>query len=157
MDRIHIPSPVGWLEIAATGRGIARIEILPQGEAGVMPASPWLFQAVSQFDAYFAGRRPRFDLPLDLNPTPFQRAVWDRLLAIPVGQTRTYGDIAASIGQPGAARAVGGAIKANPVPILIPCHRATAAGGKLVGFSAGEGVVTQRALQALERGWVERG
>jgi methylated-DNA-[protein]-cysteine S-methyltransferase len=98
---------------------------------------------------YFAGTRTLFSIPLsDGGATAFQRAVWDALRAIPYGETRSYGDVARAIGQPGAARAVGAACGANPLPIVVPCHRVIAADGSLGGYSAG--LKWKRALLRLE-------
>jgi methylated-DNA-[protein]-cysteine S-methyltransferase len=101
---------------------------------------------------YAAGRGLPADaaeIPLDLSRgTAFQQNVWKAMLAIPFGQTRTYGQIAAAVGKPGAARAVGGACHANPLPVLVPCHRVVAAGGKLGGF--GGGLELKKRLLALE-------
>jgi len=104
--------------------------------------------AVLQLDEYFAGRRREFDLPLDLRGTPFQVLAWQALLRIPFGATVTYGEQAAMIGRPGAARAVGSANGRNPVPIVVPCHRVLAAGSALGGYSSGLDV--KRSLLALE-------
>jgi O-6-methylguanine DNA methyltransferase len=100
--------------------------------------------------AYLAGDGPCAELPLDLPGTPFQRRVWEALRAIPYGETRTYGQIAAALGLgPGSARAVGGAGAANPVSLLVPCHRAVGADGKLRGFRWQ--LERKRALLELER------
>jgi O-6-methylguanine DNA methyltransferase len=103
--------------------------------------------ALEQIAAYGRGELKRFDLPLDLRGTPFQRRVWSALREIPYGATRTYGEVAARIGSPGAARAVGGATGANPLPVIVPCHRLVAADG-LGGFSGG--LHHKRRLLALE-------
>ena len=103
-----------------------------------------------QLDEYFQGKEIDFNVPLDIRSgTPFQRAVWDYLRKIPYGQTRSYGEIARSIGKPGAQRAVGQANGANPLPIIIPCHRVVAADHRLGGYSAG--VEIKRALLSIER------
>jgi methylated-DNA-[protein]-cysteine S-methyltransferase len=104
----------------------------------------------SQLTEYFAGTRRQFDLPLAPEGTPFQQRVWRVLLDIPYGQTISYGELAARIGQPSAARAVGLANGSNPLPIVIPCHRVIGAGGKLTGY--GGGLPIKRQLLALERG-----
>lgn len=102
-------------------------------------------------DALFAGKRPDLALPLDLRGrSDFSRAVLEELLNIPMGEVRTYGQVAAAVGRPKAARAVGRAVGANPIPIFIPCHRVVGANGSLTGF--GSGLDTKRALLALERG-----
>lgn len=103
-----------------------------------------------QLEEYFAGRRRRFDLVLAPVGTPFQRRVWEALAAIPYGETRSYGEVARSLGRPEASRAVGAANGANPLPIVIPCHRVVGSNGSLTGF--GGGLETKAALLELERG-----
>ena len=90
-----------------------------------------------QLAEYFAGGRREFDLPLALEGTPFELAVWEELKKIPFGETRSYGEIAATLGRPGSARAVGRANGANPIPIVVPCHRVIGADGSLTGFGGG--------------------
>jgi methylated-DNA-[protein]-cysteine S-methyltransferase len=109
--------------------------------------TPLLLEARDQLEQYFDGDRQSFDLPLNPHGTPYQRRVWDALLAIPYGETRTYGEIAAVAG--GVSRSVGGANSRNPIPIVIPCHRVLAATG-LGGFSGGDGAETKRRLLHLE-------
>ena len=105
-------------------------------------------RAARQLTQYAAGQRRSFDLPLDLSlGTAFQRRVWDALCAIPFGETRTYGQVAAAVGSPGAARAVGGAAGANPIPIVVPCHRVLASAG-IGGFTGG--LQHKRKLLTLE-------
>ena len=106
-------------------------------------------EARRQLEEYFAGRRKTFDLPLRPHGTDFQRRVWEQLLLIPYGQTATYGQIAQRIGNPNAARAVGQACNANPIPILIPCHRVVGFNSRLTGFALGLDV--KSALLELER------
>jgi O-6-methylguanine DNA methyltransferase len=96
--------------------------------------------ALSQLREYFSGSRQTFDLPLDVRGTTFQKMVWSQVVRIPYGATATYGDIAQLVGKPKASRAVGGAMGANPLPIVIPCHRVIGAGGALTGFGSGLGV-----------------
>jgi O-6-methylguanine DNA methyltransferase len=98
---------------------------------------------------HLAGREPHVDLPLDVRATAFQWRVWQALRAIPYGEQRSYGELAAAIGQPGAARAVGRACASNPVSLIVPCHRAVGAGGKLTGYRWG--VERKAALLAAER------
>jgi methylated-DNA-[protein]-cysteine S-methyltransferase len=105
--------------------------------------------AVEQLEAYFAGERREFDLELDLVGTSFQRQVWEALLTIPYGETRSYGQVAEQIGSPGASRAVGLANGHNPIGIIVPCHRVIGANGNLTGY--GGGLDRKRALLALER------
>jgi O-6-methylguanine DNA methyltransferase len=124
----------------------------PISHAGVVQSfgagedwKPWPFgtgaglvdAAAIQVEEYFSGRLLDFDLPLEFDGTPFQRTVWRALTKIPYGETRTYGDIAGAIGKPAATRAVGSANGRNNLPIIVPCHRVVAAGGKLGGFSGG--------------------
>lgn len=104
--------------------------------------------AVAQLFEYFSGSRRQFDLPLDLRGTAFQLAVWEKLLGVPYGETISYGELALEIGKPTAARAVGAAVGANPIPIIVPCHRVIGKTGGLVGF--GGGLDLKRRLLALE-------
>ena len=118
-----------------------RIEFGPlPREAHVDPESDWpphLHEAVRQLQEYFARKRHTFDLPLDMEATGFQRTVYDELLKIEYGHVTSYGEVAEGVGRPELARAVGQAVGANPVPIVIPCHRVVASDGKLVGFGGG--------------------
>ncbi|MFY9726054.1 MAG: methylated-DNA--[protein]-cysteine S-methyltransferase [Bryobacteraceae bacterium] len=140
------------LRLTAGAAGIRRIEFAPfaESEAAPNPGNPLLAEAVRQLRAYFAGELRRFDLPLDLAGTDFQRRVWLELTRIPYGETRSYQDLARAIGSPKAVRAVGAANGANPVAIVVPCHRVIGAGGKLVGY--GGGLPLKRRLLDLERG-----
>lgn len=106
--------------------------------------------ARAQLGEYFAGQRSEFDIELDLRGSTFQRTVWDALLEIPYGETRSYGEIARMIGRPAAARAVGAANGANPLPPIIPCHRLVGMDGSLTGY--GGGLETKRWLLDFERG-----
>ncbi len=117
------------------------------------PTSQLGRQVAQELLEYFSGSRKRFTFPMKPEGTPFDLAVWERLRAIPYGQTRSYGEVAASLGKPGAARAVGGANHRNPIPIAIPCHRVIAAGGKLGGY--GGGLDLKRNLLALEGAQLE--
>jgi methylated-DNA-[protein]-cysteine S-methyltransferase len=101
-----------------------------------------------QLAEYFAGQRTAFELPLAPAGTPFQRGVWDALVAIPYGETRSYGELAALVGKPGAARAVGSANHDNPIAVVIPCHRVIGAGGSLTGYAGG--IDRKRYLLELE-------
>ena len=104
--------------------------------------------ARQQVSDYFDGKRLKFDLPLAPAGTPFQRAVWSRMLAIPYGETATYGGVANSLDS--GPRAVGGACAKNPIPILIPCHRVVGGGGQLTGYSGAAGLDSKRYLLQLE-------
>ena len=101
-----------------------------------------------QLDAYFSGRDPKFKLQIQLHGTEFQQAVWTACASIPFGETRSYGDLARMIGKPRALRAVGMALGANPIPIVIPCHRVIGSNGELTGFAGGLDV--KKALLELE-------
>jgi methylated-DNA-[protein]-cysteine S-methyltransferase len=114
-------------------------------------ASPMLRQAERELAEYFAGRRQAFDVPLDLSGwPPFTRKILEELRKVPYGATLTYGELAARAGYPRAARAVGQAMAANPLPIIIPCHRVVAADGRLGGYSGGAGLPTKQWLLAFE-------
>ena len=112
-------------------------------------ASPLLQEAARQVLAYLNGRLFHFDLPLSYGGTAFQRQVWQELLAIPYGETMSYGELAAKIGNRNKARAVGGAAHVNPIGIIIPCHRLIGASGSLTGF--GGGLAMKETLLAMER------
>jgi methylated-DNA-[protein]-cysteine S-methyltransferase len=103
-------------------------------------SSEVLREAATQVREYFAGSRMSFDMPISMNGTEFQRRVWEGLRRIPFGGTMTYGDLAESISAPGAFRAVGNANGRNPLPLLVPCHRVLASGGKIGGFTSGVGL-----------------
>ncbi|MBN0044531.1 methylated-DNA--[protein]-cysteine S-methyltransferase [Streptomyces actuosus] len=105
-------------------------------------------EAKAQLEAYFAGELTEFTLPLRMDGTPFQRRVWDLLRGIPYGRTRTYGDLAAALGNPTASRAVGLANGRNPIGVIVPCHRVVGAGGSLTGY--GGGLERKRRLLDLE-------
>jgi len=105
-------------------------------------------EIIAELDAYFAGSLKKFSVPLDLRGTEFQRRVWELLLHIPYGETRSYGQIARAIGRPEASRAVGQAVGTNPVAIIVPCHRVIGASGGLVGY--GGGLHRKQALLELE-------
>ena len=141
----HTTSPLGDVLLAATEQGLAGVWFV-HGQEHMPNSSQWttdethptLVAAVQQLHEYFSGQRQRFDLPLQPAwGTPFQRAVWQALQRIPYGRTSTYGDIAKSIGNPKAVRAVGAAIGQNPHTIIVPCHRVVGANGSLTGFAGG--------------------
>ncbi len=150
----HVPSPVGDLLLAGDDKGL-RFLSFPTGKSPMRPHASWqrdsgpFKQAIEQLDAYFAGELTRFDLKLAPQGKPFQLAVWRALLNIPYGKTKSYGEIAREVGDPGASRPVGTANGANPIAIVIPCHRVIGSTGKLIGF--GGGVETKIKLLALER------
>ncbi len=135
-------SPVCDILLAASDDGLCCLGF-QESRSARDPDPSWVAsktpfkEVVAQLKEYFAGQRTRFDLPLDLRGTPFQRSVWKALLEIPYGETASYGDIAGRIGNPKACRAVGGANGANPVAVIVPCHRVIGSNGKLTGFGAG--------------------
>lgn len=149
-----IDTPLGRVRLARTARGLAGLWFEGQkhhpGELPVPHAGddPLLCEAAAQLQRYSAGTLTRFDLPLDLLGTPFQRAVWQALLRIPAGRTCSYGELAHAISKPAAARAVGAAVGRNPVSLVVPCHRVLGAGGALTGYAGG--LERKRALLALE-------
>lgn len=140
--------PLGRLSIAANERGITRIAFGPVEFDAPRRPSALTNTAATQLQEYFAGKRRAFDVPVDLHGSPFQLEVWNSLLNIPYGQTRTYAQIAEAIGRPKAYRAVGLANNGNPVPIIVPCHRIIGAHGRLAGYVAG--VKVKRYLLELE-------
>lgn len=129
-------TPVGPLTLQADTKGLCRIDF-GQRSTSQSPEHPVLQAAASQLEAYFAGRLKQFDLPLAPVGTAFQEQVWNQLLNIPWGQTRSYGEIAAALGKPGASRAVGLANNRNPLSIIIPCHRVIGSSGELTGYGGG--------------------
>ena len=153
-------SPFGPLLLAATERGVCRIGFDADPEADVealaarfgtrvLRSPRTLAAARRELDEYFEGRRREFDVRFDLRAVPsFQRTVLEELTRVPYGETATYGGLAARIGKPRAARAVGGALNRNPIPIVLPCHRVVGASGQLVGY--GGGLERKRALLELE-------
>ena len=131
----HIESPIGRLKLCADGDGLCALRFASTGEE--MDAAPLLLQAERELEEYFAGRRTAFSVPLSMHGTPFQMEIWAALRAIPYGETRSYGELAAQIGRPRACRAVGMANHVNPLPILVPCHRVLGADGRLTGYAGG--------------------
>ncbi|KQO64365.1 cysteine methyltransferase [Methylobacterium sp. Leaf87] len=150
-----LASPIGPLLLGGTDDGLACIGF-PSGKGAVTPGADWhrndaaFAEARAQLTAYFDGRLTRFDLALAPRGTPFQLTVWQALTEIPPGETISYGELARRIGRPSASRAVGAANGANPLPIVVPCHRVIGASGALTGFAGG--VETKRFLLALEGG-----
>ena len=145
---IAVASPVGRLVVAETNGKISRL-YLPGNPVDFVPGeSPLLRKAARQLEEYFAGKRRTFDLPLLLDGTPFQVAVWQKLCEIPYGETVAYSDIASAVGRPAACRAVGGANNRNPLAIFIPCHRVIGKSGSLVGY--GGGLAVKQYLLQLE-------
>lgn len=157
MSRVHteIDSPIGTLTLVATEGRLCGIYLTGQrhrpDDATFGQAAPESFSRTrTQLAEYFAGQRRTFDLPLTLDGTAFQRAVWQALRDIPYGETRPYGVLAVALGRPNAARAVGLANGKNPLSIIVPCHRLVGSDGSLTGY--GGGLARKRYLLDLERG-----
>ena len=133
----YLASPFGGLTISAQGDALVSIEFVPLS-ADVLPApsDPLLREAIRQFRAYFADPHVSFFLPWRCDSTPFRQKVWRAMLDIPPGQTLSYGDLARDLSS--SARAIGGACRANRLPILIPCHRVLSSKGGLGGYCGGE-------------------
>lgn len=138
MNRITMPSPLGLLRLYAHANELIGV-YLPDQDAPPAPeqASPVLAATAAQLAEYFAGVRRDFELPIAPRGTGFQAIVWRALVAIPYGETRSYGELARGIGRPAASRAVGAANGKNPISIIVPCHRVIAASGGLTGYAGG--------------------
>jgi len=152
-----IDSPVGQLKLVASDKGLVAIlwhndkpTRVPLADLVEAPTHSVLAKTEQQLQEYFAGKRKAFNLPLDMRGTQFQKNVWEALLAIPFGQTRSYGELAKQLGTPLASRAVGAANGRNPISIVVPCHRVIGASGKLTGFAGG--LETKARLLSLENG-----
>jgi methylated-DNA-[protein]-cysteine S-methyltransferase len=142
-----ISSPIGPLRLTVADDGaLTRVDF---GTSDVSD-EPRFAAATAQLDEYFSGQRTAFDLVLRPQGTAFERLVWSELLRIPYGETASYADIAARIGHPGKARAVGHANARNPLAIVCPCHRVIGSDGSLTGYAGG--LASKRALLALEAG-----
>jgi len=146
MPQLSFLTPLGPLTLSEEDGAIVALD---WGRGRDQEETPLLVMARDQLQDYFDGQRSSFDLPLAPHGSAYQKRVWAALCAIPTGETRSYGDLAASLGS--VARAVGQANGANPIPIIIPCHRVVGAGGALGGYSGGEGAPTKRYLLELER------
>ena len=150
-----VVTPLGAMLLARTEQGLAGAWFEGQKHHPAPLAAPQrpddalLRSAAEQLHAYFAGLRTAFELPLDLHGTPFQRAVWQLLLEIPGGATRSYGAIARALGSAAAVRAVGAAVGRNPVSVIVPCHRIIGSDGALTGYAGG--IARKRALLERER------
>jgi methylated-DNA-[protein]-cysteine S-methyltransferase len=144
---LRMDSPIGRLEVCSDGEAITSLTI---ERAGHLPwetlperSTAVLERAVGQLKEYFAGTRKDFDLPVRLTGTEFQKSVWGQLSELPFGGVASYGEIGASTGRATAGRAVGGAVGANPIPIIVPCHRVLASDGRITGYSGGNGIPTK--------------
>ena len=150
----NFESPMGTMLLAADERGL-RLISFALGKRPERPQSGWqqdrapFVETIRQLRAYFERELKNFDLPLSLEGTEFQLRVWHSLLAIPYGQTISYGQLACRVGNPKGARAVGLANGSNPIPIIVPCHRVIGSNGSLVGY--GGGLSNKKALLFLEK------
>jgi methylated-DNA-[protein]-cysteine S-methyltransferase len=137
-------SPVGPLKLVASDKALVAILWHPDSPRRVRLSDlvaqdrhPVLLETERQLGEYFSGKRKSFSIALDMRGTPFQKDVWEALLAIPFGETRSYGQLAKQLGNPRATRAVGAANGRNPVSIIVPCHRVIGSSGKLTGLAGG--------------------
>ena len=138
MNAIDMKSPVGKLTLVEDGGALAGVYLETyEAPSAERRSSPLLENVRAQLNEYFAGKREAFDVPLEPRGTDFQRAVWKALTKIPFGEVRSYADIAMAVGKPKAVRAVGAANGANPIALIIPCHRVIGSNGSLIGYGGG--------------------
>ena len=150
MAQCLINTPLGDMLAVEADGALTALDFLPEGaQVAAGDDTPLLRQVKAQLTAYFAGELQAFDLPIKPRGTDFQQKVWQRLVNIPYGETRSYGQIAREIGQPGASRAVGQANNRNPIAIVVPCHRVVGASGSMTGY--GGGLPRKEALLELEK------
>ncbi len=143
-SRRSFPSPFGFITITAEEEKITSVELCKKVTS--LGSSRVLDDAGKQLALYLKGALPKFSLPLKVLGTPFQLAVWKAIAKVPFGKTVSYGEIAAALGKPQAARAVGSAVGANPTPLLVGCHRVLGSSGSLTGYSGGQGIKTKKLL-----------
>lgn len=143
----RLSTPIGRIEVVGDGEAIVSLSIERGGELprDAFPETPddITRRAVAQLQEYFAGARHEFDVPVAFAGTAFQVAVWEQLVDLRWGEVISYGELGHATGRATAGRAVGGAVGANPIPILVPCHRVLGANGRITGYSGGEGVPTK--------------
>ena len=133
----YVDTSVGKLYLAEESGYLVRLDGGEADKEDVLQETTLLRYAARQLEEYFAGKRQQFEIPIHMEVSDFRIMVWMALTCIPNGETRTYGEIAEAIGNPGSARAVGGACNHNPIMIIVPCHRVIGGNGKLVGFGGG--------------------
>ena len=143
----RMTSPIGRIELTSDGEAITS---LAMERAGRLPLDEHpersvavLDRAVEQLAEYFSGERKEFDLPVAMAGSEFRRSVWERLRHLEYGTFTSYGELALELGRPGSGRAIGGAVGANPVPIIIGCHRVLSSTGRITGYSGGDGIPTK--------------
>lgn len=146
--QISFDSPIGWITIQADNEKITSLTMSHKDTN--LGSSKVLSEAKKQVLAYLSGKLTKFDLPLQLEGTQFQKAVWKVIAKTGFGKTVSYGEIGVKIGKPLAARAIGGAVGANPVPLIIGCHRVLGRNKKITGYSGGNGIPTKQWLLELE-------
>ena len=147
---LTVDPPLGLITLRAIDGVLTSLDIGVAKKEDSEGLQPVLTRAASQLAEYFQGVRTSFDLPLSAGGTDFQDDIWQTLLEIPYGVTMSYEQLGEAAGHPGKARAVGGAVGKNPIPIIIPCHRVVGSNGALTGYSGGSGVPTKIALLELE-------
>lgn len=152
---IRLDSPIGRIELTGDDDAVTSLSIECEGalphDGEPERSNAVLDAAGAQLLEYFAGTRTEFDLPVRLSGTPFQQAVWAELERLGWGEATSYGALAAAVGKPGSARAIGGAVGANPIPIIVGCHRVLASDGRITGYSGGDGIPTKLWLLGHER------
>ena len=140
-------SPIGRLELTGDGTSVTSLTIERNGhlplESAPENSDRVLDSAAKQLTQYFEGKRTTFDIPVNVKGTEFQKAVWARLNELAFGEVISYGELGRSTGRATAGRAVGGAVGANPVPIIVPCHRVLASNNRITGYSGGNGIPTK--------------
>ena len=150
----RVDSPIGRLEISSDGTAITGLSIEREGhlpfEEQAESSNELLDRAAQQLTEYFAGTRRDFDLPVSLKGTEFQQSVWNQLSDLGFGEVASYGELGLGTGRATAGRAVGGAVGANPIPIIVPCHRVLASNSRITGYSGGEGIPTKSWLLSHE-------
>jgi methylated-DNA-[protein]-cysteine S-methyltransferase len=148
---IAFKTPIGIVRVFENHGKVSAIDISVAGATLTHSSNPVLKLAQAELEKYFDGKLTKFTFPMDLSSgTDFQQAVWKEIHKIKFGQVKTYKEIAEAIGKPLAARAVGGAVGSNPIPLAVGCHRVLGASGKITGYSGGKGLPTKRILLKLE-------
>lgn len=143
----RLTSPIGRIQLVGNGSSVTSLLIERDGrlplDSEPENSDAILDDAAEQLREYFAGTRTRFDVPISLAGTEFQRAIWHQLSQLEFGQVASYGELGLATGRPTAGRAVGGAVGANPIPLIVPCHRVLASNARITGYSGGNGIPTK--------------